>query len=792
MFNKISSFNIQSDKNNSWNEVFVAQPDSLKENLAGKIFILAEFSSKKNDGEKIFKFLISSLEENYYNDEKLLLKEKIENLKTENIFEAALAKTNIALSSFLEEEKIRLSPNSTNLTIGVVFENNIYFSNFGKNRALLLYQQKNGYEIINVETNAFEKENQKNNELEAAAPKIPKIFSSVISGEIPKNAFFLFSSESLPEYISEKELSSIVSKLPPLTAAFQIKTLLKKINTHVSFSGIIIKSASELDARDLQDEINDPITAHSSISSLKNTEKKTEEMLATRGLVNFTKISTNIRESLRRLRVTDKKDLKVIKHLNKKAEEELEDDDNEVEVITRNELENKPEFVYQIERQEERTEERVDKIIPSPTPIKLNKNPDFGIIRTLKAVKKDSNVLKEQFSFKKGNNKFFSRFKFGGSILNIFDVFKLKNSKLSSRNRALIISLPVIALILIFSINSIKQKNDRLALEEKFSEIVKEINRQESIIEAKMLYDDLEGASTLLLEVNNLITELPKNLKNKETLYEEINKKSSELQERIYRIRRVSNSEMVYDFGELNVKKLAFLGENLYAVNNDGIFKLDGSENPKKIETEKNIDNYNVKNYNYNKIDYLSFFNNEKITTLNTSNEALSTANVSGYETENGLISFALYSTNLYLLDRENNEIKVHRKAGTNYGAGSNWLKEEADLSKAQDFYIDGSIYILNNDASVLKYYTGQKEEYKALAIEPLSSSFTKIIGTDTKLYLLNPSAKRIAVLDKNSGALLNQYIFEDLGEINDFAIDETNKTFYFLSLNTLSKVIVE
>lgn len=788
MFNKISSFNIQSDKNNSWNEVFIAQPDSLKENLAGKIFILAEFSSKKNDGEKIFNFLISSLEENYYNDEKLLLKEKIENLKTENIFEAALAKTNIALSSFLEEEKIRLNPNSTNLTIGVVFENNIYFSNFGKNRALLLYQQKNNYEIINVETNAFEKEGQKNPELEAAAPKIPKIFSSVISGEIPKNAFFLFSSESLPEYISEKELSSIVSKLPPLTAAFQIKTLLKKINTHVSFSGIIIKSASELDARDLQDEMSDPITAHDSISSLKNTEKKTEEMLATRGLVSFTKISTSIKESLRRLRQSNKKDLKVISNLNKKDGGELEDEDNEAEVVVESEPKNKEEFVYQVEK----TEEVVQKIVVSPTPMKPNKNPDFGIIRTLKAVKKDSNVLKEQFSFKKGGNKLFSRFKFGGSILNIFDIFKLKNSKLSSKNRALIISLPVIAIILIFSINSIKQKNNRLALEERFSEIATEISRQESMIEAKMLYDDREGASNLLLEVNNLIAELPKDLKNKEALYEEINKKAFELQERIYRIRRVANIEKLYDFGELNVKKLAFLGENLYAANNDGIFKLDGSENPEKIETEKNIDNYSIKNYNYNNVDYLAFFNNQKITTLNINSDALSTANVSGYEAENGLISFALYSTNLYLLDRENNEIRVHRRAGANYGAGSNWLKEAADLSKAQDFYIDGSIYILNNDGSVLKYYTGQKEEYRALALEPLSLSFTRIIGTATKLYLLNSNEKRIAVLDKNSGALLNQYIFEDLAEITDFAIDETNKTFYFLSLNTLSKVVIE
>ncbi|MBN2854568.1 hypothetical protein JXK06_03510 [Patescibacteria group bacterium] len=780
MFNKISSFNIQSDKNNSWNQVFVAQPDSLKENLAGKIFILAEFSGKKHDGEKIFNFLVSSLEENYYNDEKLLLKEKIEGLKTENIFEAALAKTNIAFSSFLEEEKISLNHNSTNLTIGVVFENNIYFSNFGKNRALLLYQQKNNYEVINVETNAFEKENTKKSEVEVASPKIPKIFASVISGEIPKNAFFLFSSESLPEYISEKELSSIVSKLPPLTAAFQIKGLLEKINTHVAFFGVIIKSASELEAKDLQEELREPITAHSSISSLKNTEKKTEAMLSTGGLVNFTKVSTKLRELMTGLKSPNKENLKIINRLNKQDQEDAEIKTlDEVGVIS------------EAETKINEVEKKLPNQNPTPSlsPTKTKANPDFGIIRTLGAVKKDSNVLKEQFSFKKNNSKIFSRFKLGGSILNIFDVFKLKNSKLSSKNRALIIALPLIAIILIFSINSIKQKNNRLALEEKFSEIAAEINRQESMIEAKMLYDDREGASALLLEINNLIAELPKNLKNKQELYEEINKKSFELQERIYKINRISTTEKLYDFGEFNIKKLAFLGDSLYAASNDGIFKLDGSENPKKIEAEKGIDYYNIKAYND---DSLAFFNNKKVTVLNTKTEKINNTNISGYETENGLVSFALYSTNLYLLDRENNEIKVHRKTGTNYGPSSNWFKEEVDLAKSQDLYIDGSIYVLNNDASVLKYYTGKKQDYSAQALEPLSSNFKKIIGTETKLYLLNPSEKRVAVLDKNSGNLLNQYIFEDLENIDDFAVDEVNKIFYFLSNNTLSKFLIQ
>ena len=108
MYNKIAPIILNAGKNTSYSDVFIAQPDSLKENLAGKTFVLAEINSKKNEGRLIFDFLVESLENYYYNDEKILLKDKIEGLKLENIFEAAIAKINKDLNEFLINEKIKI------------------------------------------------------------------------------------------------------------------------------------------------------------------------------------------------------------------------------------------------------------------------------------------------------------------------------------------------------------------------------------------------------------------------------------------------------------------------------------------------------------------------------------------------------------------------------------------------------------------------------------------------------------------------------------------------------------
>jgi len=118
------------------------------------------------------------------------------------------------------------------------------------------------------------------------------------------------------------------------------------------------------------------------------------------------------------------------------------------------------------------------------------------------------------------------------------------------------------------------------------------------------------------------------------------------------------------------------------------------------------------------------------------------------------------------------------------------------DLSNAVDFAIDGNIYILNNDGSIIRLYQGNKEDFpiKQSPVKPLVSP-TKIFTEQdmNQIYILEPNENRILVYlkdDKTGGASYNsQYIFDDLQGIKDLVVDKDTNTMYVLTKDAVYRV---
>ncbi|PIP34251.1 hypothetical protein COX21_03910 [Candidatus Falkowbacteria bacterium CG23_combo_of_CG06-09_8_20_14_all_41_10] len=292
MYTKIAPITINTKKKaGGAAEIFIAEPTPAREQLAGKLFILIEVEARKNDAQKIIDFIVSDINENYYQNDKLMLREKIEALKIENIFETVLVKTNKNLIDFLAEEKIILSPKSINATIGIIFGNELHFSNIGSNQALLLYKEETDskYKMINVEKSEDAKDSSGDN------LNFKKLFSSIISGEMPAKSYFIFANEALSEYLFNQELIEIITKLAPLGAAEQIKHTLFKINAYIPFMGIIIKNNFNHEEPENIEEYRQ-VEASRSISEQKDsnltaTAEKTEQILTPASVVNTRRVS---------------------------------------------------------------------------------------------------------------------------------------------------------------------------------------------------------------------------------------------------------------------------------------------------------------------------------------------------------------------------------------------------------------------------------------------------------------------------------------------------------------------
>jgi hypothetical protein len=733
---KISSIILNAGKHQTGSrEVFVSQPDALKENIAGKLFFLAEIDGKKTDTKKVIDFIVKNLEDFYYNDEKLFLQDKIEGLSLDNIFEAALAKLNKALLDFLAADRIHLKPEDTNFILGVIFEDKLLFSNFGRNKSFLIFKRQEDFELINVETSATDS-NVSTDENNSSGPKF---FSSVISGEIPPSAYFIFCNEALPEYLSNKDLINIVTKLPPIVAAEQIKSTLAKLNSYVPFLGVIIKNTIGSNEHGMKEDMieEDYHSAHNSISHLNSTEKRTEQMLAPTGLFNWKKFS------------------KIWKKVNNKVNPNIQ-----LKALTSNKS------------------------------LSL-----LGKQKTISAAK----IIKEKISFSRSHSKFKSTLgAIGVTIFNLFNPRFWKNvykqalswiKNLNSRHRLLFISLFLAFIVLVLSIVITNVNNRKQATLALFNESISALEEKKSMIDSYLLYNNEEGAKALIGEsivaLNELKVEGEAQMNLRDSLLTSIEKQRDQVQ----KLTKIDNPELIANFKDYNpaaeTRNLAIFDNTAYVADPAGkaIYSVDlGNQEKDSILLSGQIDSLNKPVIFNNKIYYL---NDNNLISVDPKSAKDSSIILNGIGADDNISSFQFYkrNDNLYLLMPDTNQIYKLAPQGSAYGAKTAWMQDGVSLGGALNIAIsdDGYIYILRDNGQIDKYWSGGDKDFALKGLDPALSSASLFKLLDSKLMILDKSSKRL-ILFNMDGSLIHQYQLPGLNNIKDFSLSADSKTIYILN----------
>lgn len=769
MHYKIASIILNSAKSAGLSDVYVAQPDSVKENLAGKVFILAEINGKKTEGRKVFDFLVLALNDNYYNDEKILFRDKIEGLKLENIFEAAVAKTNKNLIDFLASEKIRLNPEATNITLGVICDNKLFFANFGRNRALLVYRHGDNYELINVEANAAESPEAPENE---AGSKTTQLFSSVISGEVPPASYFIFTSEALPEYLSGSEMIGIVTKLPPMTAAEQIKNVLAKINSYVPFLGIIIKNTTGLNqtSDERSEESEEYSSAHSSISSLNYTEQKTEQMLSPAGLINFPKLFRQAKDLVASWLIPP------------------------APSSGRN-------VVYKHKEEQKEAGNQTPQIEKRPTksgPLELGKINSLN--GSLKNLRQDSFLIKDKMFFKKKSSWLVSSLsRFIRALINWFDPRRwpliakgLKSWVLSlnRKNKAIFAVLAAVILLFIASTYYLSWNNERAALEEQFNQQLAALEDKEAQIESYLLYDDQAAANRTIIEAMDILASLPHNTEEQKEKRDNLLTRFEASKNRILKIKTINEISKVNDLSGLGVQSLVTASGKLLAASRDTVYELTPNSASSTKTAVSGAENLSQPNANG---ELVYFWDNNRVIQFNASTKN-SVVRSFTQPQNSELTGFRIYrsNNNLYTINKTNNQIFRYNSSGGSFGAKTDWLGQSVDLSRATDLEVDGDIYVLLNTGQVLKFRLNKPQEYDSLAVSPSMSAADGLVSAGDRLYFFDAPTKRLVAITKSNGSLLQQYQIDSLFEPKDFAVDEQAKKAYFLDGEAVYQISLE
>lgn len=759
MYNKLASIILNSAKNPNYaGEVFISQPDASKEKLAGKIFVLAELEGRKNDSQKIINFLINFFDYNYYGDEKILLRDKIEGLKIENIFEGVLARVNKGLMDFLQEEHFKINPQATNITLGVVYENKLYFSSYGKNKAFLIFRRRGNYEIINVEASAADEENGSH----AEGDNFGKIFSAVITGEIPEYSYFFFANEALPEYLSNKELVGIVTKLPPMVAAEQIKNSLQRINSFAPFLGIIIKSTLGLNV-DTSDDV-EPIrvaagdrefsdkssrNAHSSISHLNYTERKTERMLAPAGIISLKKIKSGASALLARLMAhTDNKSQKVIK---------LYDDKEERDPNTVN-------IKEAISRKKE-----------------LTHREEFAINDKLVFKKRTSNLLPNTFKSVKALAVIFSPSFWSGVTSGLTNWGKNLNKKNKVMVGAVLACIVILVISISVSVSSMKTKQ----AEEQFQAIIDNVNGKQEQIDAYMLYDNQDGALAVLNEAINLLnsntTANKEQIAQKDALFVKLKEQKNKIQ----KITEISSFEETISVNAWNpgaqADSLALAKGQLYLADslNKSIYTYntaDGTKNNLALSEQLMLTSPATKG------DTLYYAAGSKV--VKVAGQSINTLNIDA-----GIGSGQLaqtYKDYLYILNPNNSEVYLYSEKNNSFVDKKLRLANDKILG-AVDFDIDekGAMFIAKS-TGITRFFAGKEDlNFKLSPVDP-ALRINKVIVTATNIYVLDLNNNRLVTFDKG-GVLVKQYSLLK-GNLQDVVVSEETKSAYILAGGSVYK----
>lgn len=736
-------------KSNVLSRIFVSQPSAEEEMLFGRLFVLLELETERTEDEKIADFLIAEAYQQYYENEALILRDRLTNLKPDIIFEAAIAKINRNLSAWLEQSKLNLKTGSLNAIIGIIYGNKLFFAQTGAGKAILLYRPKNkrgdlilDYSLVDI----TEKTSDPTQEIAQAN----KFFTNVVTGAVPAHGYFFFANESLFEYLTKKQITEIITTLPPAGAAEQIKNLLEQTKAYVPFFGLIVKnSAGEHDAfatpaASMSIPGALPVGAgRSSVNQLNLTQEKTEQILSPSGMVNIKKWLNKLKPAGSGLKNYTSNTVRKISVTSEKLN------------------------IGQRTAAIARTSVSLTGAIISLSANSLRK---AGSLITSAETRQQLAQKTKQATQQTVKATF--------SAVDNF-------SRLGLRYKILVVVILLSIIGLLGNIVYSTINNGRKKSAEQIALVESQFSQKENQLEAALLYNNRDGAQEIITQMNDLVNSLPTKTDKEKSTQADFKQRYEEKLDKIYNIVRLNNDAFLLELPS-SAKYLLADNGNIFAVSDEAkaIYKI---KDDKTLDI-KNNDNFPASLLSVALDDPVQYYIGQTNTlSYKTDNDQFANIAIDNPPTQ--IQAAAVYNNRLYVIgDGIISRFTIDRKTNT-FSQGQNWLKDNIILGNVVSMAIDGRIYLVE-DNTISKLFSGRKEILNLDEISPkLEEPKAVYVSFDNDyLYVLEPKNKRLLVYSK-AGKYIAQYSGDVLDNLIGAAIDQKNRQVYLMNGKKIYKV---
>jgi len=148
-------------------------------------------------------------------------------------------------------------------------------------------------------------------------------------------------------------------------------------------------------------------------------------------------------------------------------------------------------------------------------------------------------------------------------------------------------------------------------------------------------------------------------------------------------------------------------------------------------------------------------------------------------EKDSGANLFSSYLSNLYFLDRENCKVLKYSSNNSGWNPAQDWsLNNKEGCSDPKSIAVDGSVWILNKDNSLARYYGGKLQQKIPLGFP---ANKIEVRPGIPYIYFLNLEDKQIIITEKN-GKPFKQFSGNQLQNLRDFTVSSDGKTLYILN----------
>ncbi len=329
----------------------------------------------------------------------------------------------------------------------------------------------------------------------------------------------------------------------------------------------------------------------------------------------------------------------------------------------------------------------------------------------------------------------------------------------------------IVVLIFIFSFSIVSSGKNGLVINSNalFSQQISELNLKIGEIETTAIYQDESKLGGLISEARILLEALPQKNEIHKAEYSKLLHKINGLAETALRQVTLYNPQIMADLTELGVNDWVGLvkGNNILFYSASGTIAKLESGKVSNLTTLAPESRPIKKAYRVSSNITLFTSDSDAYTIFN---DQASTGKIVSSSIPK-FIDATYYDNNrLYLLTENPKSISRVTIDDNNISGLTNWLRPASNISGANSLTVDGNIYTLN-DASIELFTKGVKRDF-SYNINPALTAGSKILteNTDSPLYILEVSKKRIIVLNKE-GVLQKQFLLPNT-EIKDMLID--------------------